>query len=61
MHVCVGPSAIGFIEEIDAMIAAGAALETRQARSPIGVLMRMAGAAGFEPATYGFGDRRSTN
>ena len=21
----------------------------------------MAGAAGFEPATYGFGDRRSTN
>ncbi len=24
-------------------------------------LWEMAGAAGFEPATYGFGDRRSTN
>ncbi len=23
--------------------------------------LEMAGAAGFEPATYGFGDRRSTN
>ena len=25
------------------------------------VVKEMAGAAGFEPATYGFGDRRSTN
>lgn len=25
------------------------------------LLREMAGAAGFEPATYGFGDRRSTN
>ncbi len=25
------------------------------------VMKEMAGAAGFEPATYGFGDRRSTN
>ncbi len=23
--------------------------------------VKVAGAAGFEPATYGFGDRRSTN
>jgi hypothetical protein len=23
--------------------------------------LQMAGAAGFEPATYGFGDRRSTS
>ena len=25
------------------------------------LVWKMAGAAGFEPATYGFGDRRSTN
>ncbi len=32
-----------------------------QARDEEKMFGRMAGAAGLEPATYGFGDRRSTN